>query len=481
MDAETLLSVHPLHAEYAAERQWAAAVRDSKLSSESERTRWLVKGPLEEDPDFKNRAKLTVYSPLSPLIAGRVDGTVFKRQPLRVYPPKAKDGLEEFANAAASDGRSLGEFTANACMSALWSRYAVALVDRPAATDAGAPLTLADAQAQGLAQPYCVLYPAEQVLDWRQDKAGRLEYIKLDGPTYQVSGQLVREVREITVDGIRLWRLVGTDKAVEGGEVIPLSPRLAEAGMLPVAVAQYDPIGPVFSRSMLGGALLAEMRAFRLLSDIIWDLYLAGHPTLAAWVVGALAQVGVGATQLIKLNPGGSGVDKEDVRWIEAELPGLTLQLQAYDAARAEVFQQAGVRPAGMTAQPAATSGVQVAWDFETSEAPVLSRIARMAAELEETILEIVALDMELVTEDDLAAVSVTYPSDFGLMSVDKLQYNAGWARQNLGPQHVVTKFVLARVAAALLDNAPDEIKTEAQKQIEAEGAYSPAPMTFGE
>lgn len=461
------------------ELRWANAVRDTKLASTAARQPFLVQGIGEDPADFTKRAELCEYAPLVPLIAERIEGTVWK------HPPSVKaPGLEAFLDEAAPDGRDAHELVRDACADALWGRFAVILVDRPRLPDGAQPLTAADDAAMRLAVPYGVVYTSSQVLDYRLDRLGNLESIRLDGPAYMEGTTSVREVREIDKNGIQVWHITKPEKGIEtaakAGEIVPLAEALVAEGRLPVVPVRYKRVDAVQGRSPFSAALLAEKGAFRLLSDITWDLWLAGHPTmLVKTLAETLGQVGVGTSKYLKLKPKAGEDEGDSVTYLEAELPGLEKQFARYAEARQEVQQQAGVRPIATVdkAVPSSPeSGVAQSIRVD-AESYVLGNVADMAADVEWELLTVVALDMGKPAD----AIEVTYSKDFSLQSAVQQLATAQSFRSLLGPESTATKEAIRRAVMAHLDNLSPEQQAKIAAEIEADGAYvPPAPDLMG-
>jgi hypothetical protein len=473
---DELRARHPVAEASADQWAWARSLRDGLLAQVNERQRWLVKGLAEEPSEFAERVKLAAYSPITPLVASRFSGAVWRREATREMP----ESLKPFADAASIDGLAVGEFAQRAAISALWYRWSVALLDRPAMPEPESVLTQADAKAARLDKPYLVLFDAPNVLDWRFDRDGKISYIRLRSPAYtREDGATVEEIREVTLAGIvthRIVKIQGTEH-LETLPIVGSSPALIAANRLPIAVFQLDPADAMVARSPLQGALLAELRCFRLLADLIYDLWIAGHPTLLCWVRDELGRVGVGANKFIKLMPGEQNLEKEVIEWLEAALPGLAHQFAALKDAAEDVWRQAGIRPIAETAAPEANSGVSLAWQFETTEAHALSSMAAAAEDFEWDALTLAALDMGIPVDDK--AIAVHYPKEFSLHTPERLLTRASSARMLYGPTHPVTVELLRRAAAEMLDNVTAERWAEIETAIEA-GAYEPPVPEFG-
>jgi len=471
-ELERLKAVRADIALWAGDRKWAAAIRDGNLSRVSERSQFLVQGIEEDSAEFTKRAELTTYAALTPLIAERIKGAVFKRPPTI----KAPAALKAFIDSATRDKNSLKEFAVSAVMDALWYRFGVVLIDRKRIDPAAVPVTVADDEVLGLDKPYCVSYHAGQILDYHLGADGTLQYIRLDGPTYPRGQETVREIREVDSTGIRLHRIVkdagGLERLEPALAPIPFSPNLA--GRLPVIPVGYDTIDGIRARSPLCGALQAELDAFRELSSIIWGLWIGGHPVMLAKVRDELAKIGVGINKFIKLRPTASpGEEPESISWLEAQLPGLAEQVKRYEAARAEIQQQAGIKPIAEIAQPQPESGAALTIKAD-AEAYVLGNISDMAADVLWEILYVAGLDLGAITPGATGKIAVEYSKDFSLQGPERALMLAQTFRSLLGPQNPATKEAIRRAVLSALDNLSPELQAAIEAAIESEGAYEP-------
>jgi len=486
MDKSTLESRHCEYGEHAESWQWADAVRNAKLRSVRERQRWLVRGESEPIMDFELRAKLLSYSADTPRLVSRITGSVWKRPPSYDVP---EGKLSEFVDSATRSGQALAELAQAAATAALWHGWSVALLDRRAQPQ-GAPgaVTQADAQALGLDLPYAVLFEAPQVLDWRVNADGLLSYVKLVSPPYTEGGLTVTEYREVIPGGIRLWRVEKTADGAErvtGGELIPAAPALAAAGRLPIAVCQYDPVDAMVSRSPLTESLQAERRALLILSDLLWDMYVAGHPVIKLWSRDKPREVGVGVTKFLHFLPPDKGQSREDATWMEITGSGLAHQSRAYTDARRDIWAQAGISPVGQGGETSeGASGYQLDTAYEKSEGNLLARVARMAEAFEWDILTLAALDLGVVPDWRTARglVGVTYPHEFDLKSPARMLAALSQLRMHLPPDSAALKELLRRATLAHLPNLGSELAQKIAEEIESSGAYeAQAPDADGE
>jgi hypothetical protein len=484
--ADELLKTNAVHDNMAKAWDWARALRNSQLNTVGDRKDWLVQGNAEDDTDFEARAKLADFAPDLPAVAQRVIGAVYKRSPRREVPEK----LAGFSRACTRSGWTIDRLAREATEAALWGRWCLALLDRRRAPEDGIAVTAADDKAMGLDQPYVVLYEPEAVLDWRLDPDGLLEYVKLVGPEYREGASTVTEVREVDRMGIVVHRIVEADggaKTVQTGLPVAHGPGILAAHRLPVVVCQYDPINAIEARSPFAEALTAELRAFRLLSDICWDVYQTGHPWLLAYIRGELAKLEPGATKYLKLDPGrGTDLPAEKVEWLEIQGQAIELAVEQYRAAKREVWDKVGVSGGARRASPEAgdsPSGVSVAWQFETDEAQTLASVAAMAEHFERDILVLAALDLGAAStwEDALAAITVAYhKDDFGLQSAERALSRANGLRGLYGPESTLTKEAMKRAARAAVPNLDEKLYAAIDAEIDKGGSYVPPAPEFG-
>ena len=501
---ETLRKQHPVRKIMADALDWGRAVRDCMLSDPATREKFLVRGTHETNGDWRARINLSHYDAELPSIINRALDKAFKDEPRRLSPdengdvPTKLQALADWAEHVTPDGRSIGELTVEATENGCWDRLCVALIDYAAlAKGEPVPETQAQADAQGIGAPYVVLFPAAQVLDWRISRAGLLEYIKLVSPVYpDAEGGSVVEYREITAKGIRVWRHVrkpgetreDDGKVEDGGFAeIPATDAVRQAGRLPVAVYREKPIDAVWSRFRLGEALEAERCAMLYHSDVQWGDYNVGHPTLKLKVRQPVKDLALGATSVIKLDPGGPGkggetVPPEDAEWLEVKGDSLKHLSAERDAAKARIYAKAGVQGRAVKAvtgesQPAANSGRQVENEFQVDEAQLLGAIATRAEAFEVDLLRIAALKLKVCKtwEEALVLIEVNYNTEnFAIDSADKTLTRTQSAGRVYGADSTLVKGMMRRGARAVHPNATEDF----YKKVEAEITAGKSGMT---
>lgn len=482
-DIKDLLSMHPRRRAMEIELAWATDVRDGNLSCIDRRKKYLVKGESEPDSDYNARANMAEYAPATPRAIAKVLNVALGKDPRR---DEIDEGLTEYVNRCGRNGEPIADIIKDGLENALWGRFCVALIDRRAKDPGVIVETKADEIAAGLDRPYVVLYGAADVLDWRIEVDGRLAYIKLRTDVgMNAAGEYVTEFREVYADRIDLYVVTNKDgqAAVSSVVSVPTADAFAQSGKLPVAVCQIDPIDAVAARSPATEALAADKKAFRLESDIVWDIYVSGHPWLLCWIRDKLGEVGVGVTKFLKLMPETEGMGREDAKWLEINGTALETAIRERDAARADVYNALGVnaRASGRDSG-VASSGAQVAYEFEVEEGPALSALAHAAQRFERDILFCIALDTGIAATEEEAhdATRVAYQTrEFGVKDAFRALSELATVKAMFGPAHPLTIARMNAIARDIEPNRPESWYTEIET-ANAGGAYVPPTPTFG-
>lgn len=481
-----------LYDAYRADWDWADALRNGRLSDPSIRAKFLDdKGGTEETADFAQRCKLTDYSPDTPRIMERVTNVVWSEAPRRDFTDTA---LLDFVEHAGPDGESLEDMAREAAQDCSWKRYALLLMDRPAFDSKGVQ-TEADAKAAGVALPYFALYPAERILDWRTDPRGKLIYVRVtSGLRRDDDVTEVEEIREIALNGITPWRIVGRKGQGEKLEsarpaVIPYTDGIAAAERLPVVIARWRKIlgDPIDSRTPLIECMQAEKRAMRTLSMIQWDFYLTGHPHLKYWkrpdqlAASGAAPGAVNAqpTTFHRLDPGDKEREKEDMAWLEIAGTGLELMWAGYLDAKREILTKAGID--GRAVAPAAdakgmaNSAAQVQVEFEVGEGCTLKGLAALAEQIENDMVELVKLDRG-IAEDK--AVEYRKAGFMGKRPAESLNLAKNWMMGPAGKpiSETYARLGFKQAGKDSFPNATAEDHAKAHAEIDKADMNAPAP-----
>jgi len=279
--------------------------------------------------------------------------------------------------------------------------FCAALIDRdplPADLD-GRVVSQAEAAARGLGRAYIALYGAPQILDWDFGSDGRLSWVKfVENETARASwdspAEQLRTVRIVDRVAIRVYRLRRDAKgawACEAAEPIEHGFK----GRVPVVFLHPFPGADGIGRPILQRAAEADIASARILSDLVWDLFLLGNPILTLKTnrnEQDLGRLGVGASRYIPLRNGRPGEENaEALEFVQLDPTGIELLFRAHALFASQARAQAGGGE-DAAAVPREQSGISEAWKFKTGEERVLFMLARA---LEPFLTECAELGLE--------------------------------------------------------------------------------------
>ena len=136
------------------------------------------------------------------------------------------------------------------------------------------------------------------------------------------------------------------------------------------------------------------MAAARVLSDLVWDLFVLGNPILTLKTSrreDELTRLGMGATRYIPLRNGRPGEENaEELSFVQLDPTGIEMLFRAH-----ALFAAQGSPSAMGTGEAAAIpreqSGVAQAWRFKTGEERILFMLARAIEPFLNECLELAA------------------------------------------------------------------------------------------
>jgi hypothetical protein len=241
---------------------------------------------------------------------------------------------------------------------------------------------VAEAAARNLGRPYIALYAAPEILDWDFGSDGRLAWVKfgeeeLWRPRWDAPPELHRVYRIVDRQTIAVYRA----RRDGSGEWRVLAETPIAHGFLdtvPVVFLHPFPAQDGIGRPILQRAAEADIAATRVLSDLVWDLFMLGNPILTLKTNRnneELAKLGLGATRYIPLKNGQPGIENpEELGFVKLDPAGIELLFRAH-----ELFaNQATKAAAGIESSvPRQQSGVALAWRFKTGEERALFLLAR--------------------------------------------------------------------------------------------------------
>ncbi|GMV78861.1 MAG: hypothetical protein AMXMBFR7_00450 [Planctomycetota bacterium] len=363
---------------------------------------YLPQGTLESDAEYAKRVELTPFFPETPrIMAGRV-GALMGR-------PTQVSGISDpkwsaFLAAAGRRGSFDDLLMQAACLVQTYG-FCAALLDRePLPADArGREASVAEAEARQLGCPYLTLYGAPDVLDWDYADDGQLAWVKLverewsrpawdaapvETYVYRIADRTAIRVFRVWRAGQGEWRVRAEAAAAHG------------LGRVPVALAHPFPGADGIGRPLLARAAEADIAATRVLSDLVWDLFVLGNPILTFKTHRGeeeLQRIGVGASRYIPLRNGRPGIEEpEALEFVQLDATGLEFLFRAHALFAAQVSRQAGLAAHEAAATPREQSGVAHAWSFKTGEERHLALLARALERFFDESLLMAAIALEL-------------------------------------------------------------------------------------
>lgn len=374
---------------------------DTASTSPPQNNKYLPKGNLESGEEYAQRLSMTPFFPETPHIIQDRIGAIFSEAP--ILDGTDKDEYADFYKCATVDEKSL---SAAAADSGAWVQrvgFQGCLIDRkPLTDDVKAKLlagTLSEAEvSEGkLNDPHLVFYRPGQILDFEYGSG--LEWVKLlevyfERASWDSKPETIKVVRIIDRKKSTAYRIDEKDNVTKG-DVLPHE--YVDENKKP-AVPFVFIHSPIDVWSCLGSTMLqecaeADVSCTRLLSDIVWDLFILGQPILAWWTHTENEKLSTGATRYVKLKPARGNSDPEDLKFIQLDSEGIKMQMSVHEIFKAIGRYSAGrVGDAVVQDAPEQTSGVSRAWEFKTGEERCLFLITFALQAAYDKILKIVAL-----------------------------------------------------------------------------------------
>ena len=374
-------------------------------SADGWRSAYFPKGRLEPQSEYALRVELTPFFPQAPQILASRLGALFKSR-LQIEDHSAQDArMVRFIKEAGRRHTSFEDLATQAACLSQSHGFCAALLDRdPLPPDAQehAP-SLADAAARNLGRPYLALYGAPDILDWDFGSDGRLAWVKfgereMRRASWDTAGEEEWVYRVVDRSSIRVYR-VKRDAAGEwrATEDAPLAHGFD--GRVPVVFLHPFPGADGIGRPLLRRAAESDVAAARVLSDLVWDLFVLGNPILTLKTGRRdeeLARLGLGVTRYIPLRNGVPGQENaEELSFVQLDPTGIELLFRAHALFAAQGMpgaHDAGPDIVAGAAIPREQSGVAQAWRFKTGEERILFMLARALEPFLNECLELAAL-----------------------------------------------------------------------------------------
>ncbi|HYF49507.1 MAG TPA: hypothetical protein VEJ63_08880 [Planctomycetota bacterium] len=390
------------------------AGRIKRRSADGWLSPYFPKGRLEPQGEYSLRVELTPFFPETPqLLASRL-GALFKTRPqIELFPGDERSAwrarTENFLAHAGRQHASFEDIAVQAACLAQSHGFCAALLDRDPLPDdlKRRDVSQAEASARQLGRPYLALYAAPDILDWDFGSDGRLAWVKfceqeMSRAFWDADPQPVRTFRIVDRSFIHVYRV---RKDTSGEWQTTAEPPIAHGfAEVPVAFLHPFPAQDGIGRPILQRAAEADVAAARVLSDLVWDLFLLGNPILTLKTNRTeddLRRLQLGASRYIPLRNGQPGIDNpEALEFVQLDPTGIELLFRAHSLFAAQALKSAN--SGDEAALPREQSGVAQAWRFKTGEERVLFMLARA---LEPFLAQCVKLGVEALAHDGTSAV----------------------------------------------------------------------------
>ncbi len=355
---------------------------------------YLPKGKMEPESEYKQRVSMTPWFPKTPSILNDRQGALFSS------PPKlcgdSTDQLKEFEKCATSLKETVQLVAIKSAALAQRHGLCAVLIDKaPLPEDVLARdgvVSVEEKAKRKLDYPQLAIYELAQILDFDADSDGLL-WVKTVETTSRRSGwnAPIEDVATVRIHG----RLLTTSyEIVDKKTVKKLGEKAHGWTAVPIVFCAPQKGSDGIGRPSLLGSAQADVSATRLLSDVIWCLFIAGQPLLTLKTNRSddeLAKMTAGVTRYIPLRNSRGTEDAEALEYVQLDVAGIETQIAMYERFVQESSAQAGKDAPGAVTQPVEQSGISRAWQFKTGQERILFLITRELGECFNRVLEFVS------------------------------------------------------------------------------------------
>lgn len=465
--------------------QWHASgdVALGRITTDADKTRYLIQGDVEENEHFKQRVSLSAFLAETPGLLSDFVGAVFSKPARREFKQAEEDAapsetvanqqlqerIQGFINEAGPEGQPLTRIAEMAARDVLVFGSVDGVLDHPPA----------DKEEGGTPFPQLILYTPEQRLDWQEGDDGNFLWVKYwERDFIQVD---MNEPR-IVVDTYRIFvaPIDGKPGTIWPFQVIDPTgkPKIIEFPVITHAFPSI-PVRTLYWRKLLGGIgevwvkplVEGDVKAFRQESDVTWDIFVHAHPWILAWLhitksnQQPLNDIKLGQQWAQHLNPGNEELQKEDMQYLAPNTAELSLQMDSAKETRELVRQLAGNGSDMQKIAGQPESGVALAYR-QAQRAKNFIQLARGLQEWEWQILELVANEGRENFMDLKAALEVKYPDKFDQRLVEELHQDLQSAKET--GSETLLKEIRKELAIKLLgDGATQDVIETVQEEIE--------------
>lgn len=464
-------------------------------------SRYLFKSNREHPEEYAKRLAMTPFTvQLLDILQSR-NGTLAKAS----VTVDAADPVKELLQSLTLRGMTFDDVRAKLAEMVQTGGFAGVLLDRASLPDdvqarkaAGEAISQAEADQRKLGRPIWALYPAAQILDYREDDRGLL-WVKLVEQSCEKTDPLSPEVYVYTVrivnrKQIQVWRIESESffdleadppdktKLIDKGAVDNPPEAIDEDGQpcVPFRMSHPFPARDGVGRSVLLNVAELDISALRILSAIIWCLYVAGDPTLVFWsnrTGDEIPDIGLGTSHYVILQQALANVrDKEELSFLQLDVAGIEQQKAMFESIQGQARSAAGKMPSSATQGPREQTGISKAWTFKTGEERLIFLIAENLQSTFDWLLRLTSRYMKA----DPEKVKVAYPHAYdveGPVEVTELVEQVLPIAKALDQREAV-KQLIKKLFTALDLNWNDELEADLDKI--ADMALQPEQMLAG-
>lgn len=489
-----------LNAKHPVYEEWADTWRihkDVLGQTKVDKSNYLPRNQLEPEDQYQFRVELSEFIPETPLTISRLIGSLYKEKPKRDLKGQA-ERLEELVNNTDLKGQHLNAFMERFIFDLIGYGTMRILVNtrtpKLSTDEQGQPLLISRAmEIESGARPYLIPYTPLSTIDWDFDEFNELTMVRIKETRFgkldssDPTSKHVRFIKFVQYDRIfsRWWTFIeDSEVRLSMGGIEMSKPQLLVEqsgesehglGLVPMVVVYWpQELEPMVGNSYVRQMVKADIQKFRTESDMDYDNYLHAHPQLKVHTLDEMSNVGVGSGSFLKLNPGGGGMEREDVNYVQTPVSAFeALREQKLDKLDT-INRHANTDPMGVVSRRRAipqASGVARAWSFGTSEARILSDLADTAVVTERALFDMsirtITADEDLNDQDDVFEGEIQYPEEFDLSSTQTLLDETEQISRNVNSPTLI-KILHKRIAASKVGDVTPQIMEQIQTEIES-------------
>lgn len=351
----------------------------------------LPKGVAEPWSEYQKRVRLTPFFPETPNIVDNRRGALFAKPPEIKVHTKVMDFLKNIGPKRQSYMEILHWLA--------WRTYAYGMVAifvdfRPLPADVlfrisiGEDISEQEVEDKRLNQPVLGTFNERQILDFQFNKEdGRMDWIKLrtsfvDKEDWKDKGEMVEVFRIIDRFEVEIFEVREREDGPEVTSQRSFSHEAKNAaGDAEVPVVLIRPFMGTndIGQSPIRMSAQADLTAARLLSDIVWNLYVHGCPIVKLTTPDTTgeraASIEWGCSRYLELRSfqEASGLEAETMEYLQLDPQGTQLLIEQWKDMVKKANETANRTTPNAATEPVPMSGIAKQWDWKTGEEKALN------------------------------------------------------------------------------------------------------------